>query len=359
MTTAAAGWSRVKPHRQVVVRGLHCIVDGFKYAGPHCSTYFLTHFHADHYDGLTDTFHYGLIHCSLITASLLPTLGISPALISPHSYNEPFTLDGVQVTLIEANHCPGAVLILFQPLVPSTDATPNPDPALTSPTKRRKTDSLTPLLSGEGTLLHTGDFRWDEAMKGHPCLRSFRPDTLYLDTTYSSPSFCFPLQSASIAHLLHCLLPHLSSPTTLFLLSTYVIGKERIFHALIQALNCRLYVPPRKLRLLQLMRNPYLSAFTSDPSLTRFHVGGWAQLGETWPYFKPNFRNADIYLRQVNDGQLQAAHAQEDEEHNDGLVDLPSPPPRPLPSSRLLSQVFLYPDVRWGRGERGGVQLRD
>ena len=324
------GWSRVPPHRVVTVRGLQVIVDGFRYAGPHCSHYILTHFHADHYHGLSESFCHGLIHCSHITSSLLPTLGVPHRFICPHPYNEPFVLDGVQLTLIEANHCPGAVLILFQPLVSAVDGASTADADLGSPAKRRKVEDtsapalLTPLLSGEGTLLHTGDFRWDEAMKSHPCLRHFRPETLYLDTTYSSPSFCFPLQSASISHLLHCLLPHLSSPTTLFLLSTYVIGKERIFHALIRALHCRLYVPPRKLRLLQLMRNPYLASFTCDPSATRFHVGGWAQLGETWPYFKANFRNADIYLHLANDGKLREQHAEEG--GDDGLVDLPSPP---------------------------------
>ena len=316
-----SGWARVPPHRRVSVRGLSCIVDGFRYAGPHCTTYILTHFHADHYHGLTDAFHFGLIHCSPITARLLPTLGIQPCYIASHPYHEPFTLSGVQLTFLPANHCPGAILILFQPLLPSPLTPPTPAPPHPSlpPSKRRKANPsppsplpLTPALSGEGTVLHTGDFRFDESMKLLPSLASFRPDVLYLDTTYSSPSFCFPLQLASIAHLLHCLLPHLSDPSTLVLLSTYVIGKEKIFRAIHSALHCLVYVSPRKHRLLTLMGTERMAAFTTDPYATRVHICGWNELGETWPYFKPSFRNADIYMARYNDGKLREEEEEED-----------------------------------------------
>ena len=338
----SGGWTRVRPHRRVTVRSLDCIVDGFKYAGRHCSIYILTHFHADHYDGLTERFDSGLIHCSPITARLLPTLGIDTALIVPHAYRQPFVLQGVQLTFVEANHCPGAILILFQPLVPSplpppssptplhTPSSPNPSPPKPS-TRRKLTPShppttsptppppppstpLIPLLSGEDTVLHTGDFRFDESMKLTPPLSTFRPDRLYLDTTYSSPSFCFPLQSASIRHLLHCLLPHLADPSTLVLLSTYVIGKEKLFRAIHAALHVPIYTSPRKYRLLALMQTERMSDYTTDPYASRFHVCGWKELGETWPYFKPSFRNADVYLARYNDGKLR----EEEEEGKEG-----------------------------------------
>ena len=302
------------------MRGLSCIVDGFKYAGPHCSTYVLTHFHADHYQGLSDAFTFGLIHCSAITARLLPTLGVDPSHICPHPFNEPFVVSDVQLTFVEANHCPGAILILFQPLVPSPLLS-SPSPPSLPPAKRKwaeestptPTPPLLPLLSGEGTLLHTGDFRFEESMKVHPALSSFRPDVLYLDTTYSAPSFCFPLQSASITHLLRCLLPHLADPSSLFVLSTYVIGKEKIFRAIHSALHCLLYVPPRKFRLLALMGTEKMSAFTTDPYATRFHICGWNELGETWPYFKPSFRNCDLYQAKYNEGQLREDEVEEGE----------------------------------------------
>lgn len=48
------------------------IVDRFKSIwGVQGDTWFLTHFHADHYGGLTKSFNHGLIYCSPITARLV------------------------------------------------------------------------------------------------------------------------------------------------------------------------------------------------------------------------------------------------------------------------------------------------
>ena len=338
-----SGWARVPAHRRVTVCDLHCIVDGFKYAGPHCSQYFLTHYHADHYGGLTDAFSFGSIHCSPITARLLPNLGVARAHIVAHDYDAPFVLDGVQVTLTEANHCPGAVLILFQPLAPAPLPSPSPSKRLKADPSLPSSPPLAPLLSGPSTLLHTGDFRWSDSMRSHPTLCSFRPDTVYLDTTYSSPSFCFPLQADSIAHLLRCVLPHLATPSTLFALSTYVIGKEKIFRAIARALRVLLYVPPRKYRILQSI-GERMDSFTTEPRATRFHIVGWSALGETWPYFKPNFRNADVYLNQLNDGRLSEADDEADHVDAGDAIDVPmsSPPPLPLPVDEEDTEEFPF-----------------
>ena len=47
------------------------IVDGFNFLDPDVSHYFLTHFHSDHYCGLTASFDFGTIYCSPITAALV------------------------------------------------------------------------------------------------------------------------------------------------------------------------------------------------------------------------------------------------------------------------------------------------
>ena len=64
-----------------------------------------------------------------------------------------------QVTCVDANHCPGAVQLLFQ-----------------LPDGRR--------------YIHSGDMRFREAMTEHPALCAARAagvDGLFLDTTYCNP----------------------------------------------------------------------------------------------------------------------------------------------------------------------------
>lgn len=80
---------------------------------------------------------------------------------------DPKGTKGVNVTFMEANHCIGAVMILFQ---------------------------------GEmGTLLHTGDFRFMPQMLEHPALNDsscnyITINHLFLDNTFCDPSYNFPPQ---------------------------------------------------------------------------------------------------------------------------------------------------------------------
>ncbi|KAF9618072.1 hypothetical protein IFM89_000023 [Coptis chinensis] len=63
-----------------------------------------------------------------------------------------------KVTMLEANHCPGAALIHFR------------------------------LIDGR-CYLHTGDFRASKLMQSHLLLTSHRVNLLYLDTTYCHPKY--------------------------------------------------------------------------------------------------------------------------------------------------------------------------
>lgn len=35
--------------------------------------------------------------------------------------------------------------------------------------------------------------------------------------------------------------------------------------------------------------------FTTDPKASPVHVASWGFLGDTWPYFRPNFVNMEAY----------------------------------------------------------------
>ncbi|CAI5946551.1 unnamed protein product [Closterium sp. NIES-64] len=109
------------------------------------------------YNGLTKSFRFGTVYCSAVTARLVKLrLGLPEEKICELPVGERVEIAGVGVTLMDANHCPGAVMILFEP--------PN----------------------GQA-VLHTGDFRWHPSMAALPCLAATSIHTLILDTTYCHP----------------------------------------------------------------------------------------------------------------------------------------------------------------------------
>ncbi|OVA08140.1 hypothetical protein BVC80_1725g36 [Macleaya cordata] len=100
------------PHSKLIPK-TRFIVDGFRNSGNYSISYFLSHFHSDHYAGLNPSWSRGLIFCSEITARLLiEVLKISPFFVVSLSLQEPVCIDECEVTLIDANHCPGAVQIV-------------------------------------------------------------------------------------------------------------------------------------------------------------------------------------------------------------------------------------------------------
>jgi hypothetical protein len=68
-----------------IVEGTKFVVDEFKAKPPPgCTGFFLSHFHADHYGGLTKSFSDGLIYCSQATANLVMSkLGVAKSRLCP------------------------------------------------------------------------------------------------------------------------------------------------------------------------------------------------------------------------------------------------------------------------------------
>lgn len=199
--TAAAteNASRGKPAYQrtcpfyKIMPGFHICVDAFRYGAVEgCRAYFLSHFHSDHYIGLTANWTHGPIYCSKVTGSLVRSqLKTAEKYVVELEFEEKVPVpgtEGVFVTMIPANHCPGSSLFLFE------KAISNPNQHANSKEKRVQ------------RILHCGDFRACPAHVEHPQLKPETVDALgkvkqqkidvcYLDTTYLNPRYSFPPQT--------------------------------------------------------------------------------------------------------------------------------------------------------------------
>ena len=329
--TAAANevTSRGKPAYQrtcpfyKIMPGLYICVDAFRYGKVEGqNAYFLSHFHSDHYIGLTSSWCHGPIYCSRATANLVrQQLKVDKKWVVDLEFEKKFEIPGTQgvsVTMIPANHCPGSSLYLFEKVVRKG---PNP-----------KTNRI----------LHCGDFRACPAHVNHPLLRPDVMDsisgktkqqiidTCYLDTTYLTPKYAFPSQEdviTSCAQMCVSLskdipdngdewerakLDRAGGGMTKFLekengedralfkredsgvikeegktdatkpngrgrllvvIGTYSIGKERICLGIAKALNSKIYATAPKQRICAALEDAELSSrLTSNPLEAQVHM---------------------------------------------------------------------------------------
>jgi DNA cross-link repair 1A protein len=210
---------------------------------------------------------------------------------------------GVQVTMMEANHCPGSSIFLFEKVS-------------SGPSGRIH------------RVLHCGDFRASPQHVRHPLLRpdvvdpktgkswQQRIDACYLDTTYLSPKYAFPRQSDVISACAELCVridqgqydslgympfqtgstnPVSKNPISKFLSSatdalksstqpgpkgrllvvigTYSIGKERICLAIARALKSKIFATAAKQRVCACLEDPELSSLlTEDPLEAQVHM---------------------------------------------------------------------------------------
>ena len=361
---AAEAASRGKPAYQrtcpfyKIMPGFYTCVDAFRYGAVQgCNAYFLSHFHSDHYIGLTSSWCHGPIYCSRVTGNLVRRqLRVDPKWVVDLRFEDKVEIpntQGVEVTMIPANHCPGSSLFLFEKTVGKGKA----------PKVQR--------------VLHCGDFRACPAHVQHPKLRpefldhvtgklaQQKINVCYLDTTYLTPKYAFPSQeqvikacsemcvslskeiidsndswetvkreragagmvkfvrSASIKNepsLKQA--PDVKEESTdlgelpikrededsppqpsrkkrrgrlLVIVGTYSIGKERICLGVAKALNSKIYAPPNKQKVVAALEDPELSSLmTSDPLEAQVHMQMLMEiraetLADYLTDFKPHF----------------------------------------------------------------------
>ncbi|KAJ5547346.1 hypothetical protein N7494_004931 [Penicillium frequentans] len=277
-----------------IMPGFSITVDAFRYGAVEgCNAYFLSHFHSDHYIGLSKSWCHGPIYCSRPTGNLVrQQLRVDPKWVIDLEFEtttEVPNTGGVQVTMIHANHCPGSSLFLFEKSFGN------------GPNARRQ------------RILHCGDFRASPDHLRHPLLcpnpmnpatgqsRQQRLDQCYLDTTYLSPKYAFPSQADVITAcselcvrlneeagvgldlgkatggLMNKFLSSVkgneqkkdtsqASGRLLVVIGTYSIGKERICMGIARALGSKIFATPPKQRICACLEDPELSALlTTDP----------------------------------------------------------------------------------------------
>mmetsp|Transcript_25454 Transcript_25454/g.70296 ORF Transcript_25454/g.70296 Transcript_25454/m.70296 type:complete len:717 (+) Transcript_25454:61-2211(+) len=294
----SASASRKRPHQQPYnqprdpssirpcpfykkITGTDFVVDGFQFAKPGLTDrYFLTHFHSDHYGGIRKNWNYGTIYCSEPTANLVNTqLGVDRQYLHVLPMNEPTTIETrgspkVTVTLIDANHCPGAVMLLFK--VRNRNSTRN--------------------------ILHVGDFRWHrQRMTPHLsgfCSGALKLDELYFDTTYCNPKYSLPSQQDAIQATVEFAERTVNQARNrkqklLVLFGAYTIGKERIYLAVARRLGMKVYVDRRRYRILSQFgwSKERMSLLTTEPEQSILWV---VPLGHVSMKNLPNYLTVEI-----------------------------------------------------------------
>ncbi|KAI0996899.1 hypothetical protein K3495_g11284 [Podosphaera aphanis] len=328
-----------------IIPGFSICVDAFRYGAVQgCVAYFLSHFHSDHYIGLTSSWSNGPIYCSKVTANLVKQqLRVDPKYVVPLEFEKNYEVPdtpGVTVSMISANHCPGSSLFLFEKKI------------IKGPPARIQ------------RILHCGDFRACPAHVTHPLLmpdvvdsvtgnlKQQKIDVCYLDTTYLNSRYAFPPQKQVIQACADMCLslkkeraeeddawetskreravskyfnsgvvkpeapsiaPFCGSDKTrgrlLVVCGTYSIGKELICLGIARALNCKIFAPARKMRICAALEDEELmSRMTSDPREAQIHMQMLMEirpetLQEYLNSYKPHFSR--VMLMEIRPETLQ------------------------------------------------------
>ncbi|XP_017286367.1 5' exonuclease Apollo [Kryptolebias marmoratus] len=217
---------------------------------PGTRLFFLTHMHSDHTVGLTSTWSNRPIYCSPVTAALLKLkLQVKDQWIHPLELGEPYLLplddigkEKLAVTLIDANHCPGAVMFLFEGYF--------------------------------GSVLYTGDFRYYPSMLREPCFRTNTTiDVLYLDNTNCDPNRTLPSRQRATQQIKEIIRSH---PNHDVVIGVYALGKESLLYELAMEFQTWVEVSFERMETLKALELP--DVFTTEPGAGRIRAVEQSQI---------------------------------------------------------------------------------
>ncbi|CAD7692968.1 unnamed protein product [Nyctereutes procyonoides] len=205
--------------------------------------FFLSHMHSDHTVGLSSTWARPL-YCSPVTAHLVHRqLQVSKKWIRALEVGESHVLpldeigrETMTVTLMDANHCPGSVMFLFEGYF--------------------------------GTILYTGDFRYTPSMLKEPALKLGKQiHTLYLDNTNCNPARVLPSRQEAARQIVELIRKH---PQHNIKIGLYNLGKESLLEQLALEFRTWVVLSPQRLELVQLLG--LANVFTVEEKAGRIHA---------------------------------------------------------------------------------------
>ncbi|KAK4688537.1 DNA cross-link repair 1A protein, partial [Tremellales sp. Uapishka_1] len=282
-----------------VLTGMPVAVDAFRYGAiPKVKAYLLTHAHSDHYTNLSKSWKHGPIYCSETTANLIVhMLGVEPQWVHGLPDNIPFEMPntgGVTVTPIEANHCPGSSVFLFEgkQTVNAGDAINFKSPYYCFPPQplviqacsslARKLvvglpDSAPPIPDSKPSIDDKDGVKSE----------STDPEEAQERAQQLMQSWLVKKESKNDVKDELVELPEKKKGRTLVVVGTYSIGKERIVKGIARALGSKIYCDTRKRGILLCEADPELhSMLTADPIEAQVHLVplGNIQLDRLQPY---------------------------------------------------------------------------
>ena len=197
------------------------------------------------------------------------------SILKPLPLNAPTELElrlgeSIRVTLLDANHCPGAVMFLIE---------------------------------GSGkAVLYTGDIRaetwWVNSIVRNPVVLPFacglqQLDCIYLDTTFASHEDIyrnFPSKEDGLKELLHKIQKY--PPETIFYFRAWTLGYEDVWSALACALRSTIHVNSYQMALFDYSKDGLASEDSSNGSESSALVGFYA--GNHW---HPGYLSLDVGSR--------------------------------------------------------------
>jgi len=262
------------------------VVDGFTLRNKDdYKDWFLTHFHSDHYVGIQKKFNHGTIYASDVTCKLVKMkLGVDQQYLKPLDFNVRYNIKGTYVTLMEANHCPGSAVILFE--LPSGRCILHTGDFRFNKKIFSKYDALKPFFSDSH---HQYLLKTDPTYK--PAANRRKLDALYLDTTYCDPQYTFPEQEQAVQLVTNIVKEKKKTGgNVLFLIGTYHIGKEKVSSRIAQETNCKVFVTYDKMRSIRCLNLSDEQIYTTNVAHTNVCVVPMCHLG-----WKKLFENPDVH----------------------------------------------------------------